>query len=129
MKLGDITQTGDWKAEKHVPAISAPDHAKAGEKITVEFCVGHDIAHPNTPQHHISWIKLFFVPNGGKFAIELADEQFVAHSASLDDKPGPAATEPFGSVRIALSTSGTLIAQSYCNLHGLWESSKEITID
>ena len=129
MKLGDFVQTGDWKGEKHVPVIDAPESVKVGEAFKVEFCVGKEIPHPNTAAHYISWMKLYFVPDGGKFAIELADEQFKAHGDSMDPStPGPAHTDPFGSVRVKLAASGTLVAQSYCNIHGLWESEKKITV-
>jgi superoxide reductase len=129
MKLGDFVQSGDWKGEKHVPVIDAPETVKPGEAFKVEFCVGKEIAHPNTAAHHIGWIRLYFVPDGGKFAVELADEQFKAHADSMDpEKPGPAHADPFGSARVKLASSGTLVAQSYCNVHGLWESAKKITV-
>jgi superoxide reductase len=109
--------------------IEAPDNVSAGETTEVKFGVGKEIAHPNTAAHYIKWIKLFFVPDGGKFAIELASASFDAHGDSADpQKPGPAAVEPFASVKVKLSASGTLVAQSYCNLHGLWENSKPIKI-
>ncbi|MDR3321093.1 MAG: class II SORL domain-containing protein [Synergistaceae bacterium] len=129
MKIGDFVQSGDWKGEKHVPVIEAPDHAAAAELIKVKFGVGKEIAHPNTAAHHIKWIKLFFVPDGGKFAVELASVSFDAHGDSADPaKPGPALAEPFSAVKVKLSASGTLLAQSYCNLHGLWENAQPIKI-
>jgi superoxide reductase len=129
MKLGDFNQSGDWKGEKHVPAIEAPDSVKSGEAFTVDLCVGREIAHPNTAAHYIKWIKLFFVPSGGKLAIELASLYFDAHGDTMNaDHPGPAFSDPFGSVRVKLTSGGTLIAQSYCNLHGLWESARAITV-
>ena len=48
MKFADVIQTADWKAEKHVPAITAPAAVKAGDKFVVELSVGKEIAHPNT---------------------------------------------------------------------------------
>jgi superoxide reductase len=129
MALEKFVQTGDWKGEKHVPVIEAPDSVKAGESFEVKLCVGKEIPHPNTPAHYLKWIKLYFVQDGGKFAIELANLSFDAHADSTDPaKPGPAISEPFGSVRVKLSAGGTLIAQSYCNIHGLWENSKPIKI-
>ena len=44
MKFADVIQTADWKAEKHVPAITAPIAVKAGEKFVVEVSVGKEIA-------------------------------------------------------------------------------------
>ena len=129
MPLGDFVQSGDWKGEKHVPAIDAPDKAAPGEAFEVKFCVGKEIAHPNTPAHYIKWIKLYFVPEGGKFAVELASLTFDAHADTADAaKPGPAITDPFGSVKVKLTAGGTFMVQSYCNIHGLWENSKAIKI-
>jgi superoxide reductase len=129
MPLGDFVQSGDWKGEKHVPVIDAPEKAASGEAFEVKLCVGKEIAHPNTPAHYIKWIKLYFVPEGGKFAVELANLTFDAHADTADAaKPGPAIADPFGSVKVKLTASGTLIAQSYCNIHGLWENSKAVKI-
>ena len=34
MKFGEIIQSADWKTEKHVPMVEAPDKVKAGEKFS-----------------------------------------------------------------------------------------------
>ena len=31
MKIGEVIKDGDFKAEKHVPTIEAPEKVKAGE--------------------------------------------------------------------------------------------------
>ncbi|MDY3868933.1 MAG: class II SORL domain-containing protein [Pyramidobacter sp.] len=121
MKIIDLVQSGDWKGEKHVPVIEAPASVKAGEVFSVKLCVGAEIAHPNTPEHHIDWIKLYFKPASGKFAVEMAAVNFLVH--------GDDAAASSGSVSLKLKESGTLIAVSYCNIHGLWESSAEITVE
>ncbi|MDR3164109.1 MAG: class II SORL domain-containing protein [Synergistaceae bacterium] len=129
MALGELVKTGDWKGEKHVPVIAAPEKVVSGEVFEVKLCVGKEIAHPNTPAHYIKWIKLFFVPEGGKTPVEIANLTFDAHADTADAaKPGPVITEPFGSVKLKLTAGGTLIAQSYCNIHGLWENSQTITV-
>ena len=130
MKLGDYVQTGDWKGEKHVPVIEAPEKVKAGETFTVEVSVGKEIPHPNIPAHYIKWIKLMFVPNGGKFAIEIGNLTFDAHGDSMEpEKPGPVHTEPAGTLKVKLNAGGTFIVQSYCNIHGLWENTKAISVE
>lgn len=120
MKIGDLIQSGDWKGEKHVPVIEAPETVKAGDSLCVELSVGKEIAHPNTPEHHISWIKLYFKAASGKFAVQLGELKFDVH--------GDMAVNPAGCLSVKLKESGTLVAVSYCNLHGLWESSKEISV-
>ena len=66
-KLNDLYQSADWKKEKHVPVIEAPDAAKKGEFFKTTVTVGKEIAHPNTAAHHIRWIELYFLPDGEKF--------------------------------------------------------------
>ncbi len=129
MKLADTMQSADWKAEKHVPVIEAPDSVKTGEFFNVTVTVGKEIPHPNTTEHHIRWIKLFFKPEGDKFAYELANFEFTAHGEAVAGaNQGPAYTDSCGVARVKLNASGTLLAMSYCNIHGLWESSKEIKV-
>ena len=66
--IGELHQTADWKSEKHVPAIECPDAVAADEIFEVKVSLGKEVAHPNTTEHHIRWIQLFFKPEGGKFA-------------------------------------------------------------
>lgn len=129
MSIGELFQTDDWKNEKHVPVIEAPQSAKAEEPFEVTLSVGKEIAHPNTTEHHIRWIQLFFKPDGDKFAYQIGNWEFTAHGESVKGaNEGPATTEPKVSASLKLKTSGTLVASSYCNIHGLWENSTAIQI-
>jgi len=130
MKFGEVVQTADWKAEKHVPVIVAPSAVKAGEKFVVEVSVGKEIAHPNTTEHHIRSIRLYFKPAAGKFAYEVSSFEFSAHAESADGpNKGPILTEPVAQAVLKLTGSGTLLAVAYCNIHGFWENSQEIKVD
>ena len=122
-------QQADWKVEKHAPVIEAPESVKAGEIFSVTAGLGKAIAHPNTAQHHISWISLYFLPEGSKQAIQLAHAEFSAHAASASDEPGPALTNPSMLASLTLGKSGTLQAVSSCNIHGVWQSSQEIKVE
>ena len=127
-ELSGTIQSADWKSEKHAPMIDAPDAVRAGETFTATLHLGAAIAHPNTPQHHIAWMSLYFLPEGGKMPIQLAHAEFTAHAASMTDQPGPALSQPRMSVDVQLAKGGTLQALAYCNLHGLWQSSKPIAV-
>ena len=61
-RLGERIQTGDWKQEKHVPAIECPSEVKPDELFEVKVGLGKVVAHPNTTEHHIRWINAFFHP-------------------------------------------------------------------
>ena len=58
--IKDLYQAADWKKEKHVPVIEAPDAVKKGDVVRVTVSVGKEIPHPNTTPHHIRWIEVYF---------------------------------------------------------------------
>lgn len=125
--FGDLIKKDDWKNEKHVPVIEIDGTAKKGEALDVCVCVGKEIAHPNTTEHHISWIKLFFKPDGENNVINLGNYQFAAHAESVKGpNEGSAKCEPHVITKVILGKSGTLVALSYCNIHGLWENSLRV---
>jgi len=129
MKFGEKVQSGDWKQEKHLPVIECADAAKAGEKLAVTVSVGKQIAHPNTTEHHIRWIQLFFQPEGDKFTYQMGQWEFNAHGESAQGaNQGPAYSEPTVMTSLTLKKSGTLLALGFCNVHGLWESAKEVKV-
>lgn len=122
MKFSEVIQTADWKAEKHVPVIDAPEQVNAGEKFSISVSVGKEIPHPDTVEHHIRWIQLFFKPENGKFAIDVGKFEFNAHGE------GPVTGDPVAMTNVKLQTSGSIIASAYCNIHGLWENGREIKV-
>ncbi len=128
-KIGELYQTADWKTEKHVPVITCPDAVQADEVFEVKVTLGAEVAHPNTTAHHIRWIQLFYRPEGGKFAYQLGVFEFTAHGESTDGPDtGPAYTDHAVTARVKLAKSGTLVATSLCNIHGLWEFSRPIKV-
>ena len=128
-KIGDLVQEADWTKEKHVPVIDCADTVKADEVFEVKISIGKEIAHPNTTEHHISWISLFFHPDGEKFPYQIGRYEFNAHGASVQG-PNTSSIYTHHAVTTWLKTSksGTFIAVSFCNIHGLWQSSKEIKL-
>jgi len=127
LKLSERIQEADWKTEKHVPVIECPDQVKAGEFFEVKVSIGKEIAHPNTTEHHIRWIQLYFHPEGEKFTYHLGSYEFSAHGEAVAGaNQGPAYAEPQVTATVKLTKSGTLYALALCNIHGLWQSAKEI---
>jgi superoxide reductase len=128
-RIGELYQTADWKAEKHVPVIECPDQVGADEMFDVFVSLGKEIAHPNTTEHHIRWIQLFFKPDGDKFSYQVGNFEFTAHGESVEGpNTGPVYTHHSAGSRLKLKKSGELLAGAYCKIHGVWESSKRITI-
>ncbi len=129
MSIAGKIQTADWKAEKHVPAIEAPDRVKAEEWVTVKVSLGKATAHPNTTEHHIRWIGAYFAPDGEKFIYDLGRFEMAAHGEAVaGPNQGPVHTHHEVTFAFKTTKPGTLHALAYCNIHGLWESEKRIEL-
>jgi superoxide reductase len=127
--LGERIQHADWKKEKHVPVIECPDQVTSDELFDVKVTLGKEIAHPNTTEHHIRWINLYFHPEGAQFTYDVGHFEFTAHGESVQGpNEGPVYTHHEASTQMKVTEPGTLYALAYCNIHGLWENSKEIKI-
>ncbi len=99
--------------KKHMPVIEAPDKVKKDEPFEVKIEVGKLLAHPNEPAHFIEWVELY---SGNTF---LGRVNFSG-----------GASFPNALFKVQLSHAhGPLKVREKCNLHGLWESTKEITVE
>lgn len=124
MSLLSLTiQSGDWKSEKHIPVIHCPEKVKPDTPFEIKVSIGDAIPHPNTFEHHIVWLKVFFKPDGSKFPAEIASFNFSAHGE------GEVFTDPVGLVQLKVKKAGRVYAMSYCNIHGLWEGSVELVLE
>lgn len=98
--------------KKHTPVIEAPDDVQKEELFEVKVEVGKLLAHPNEPGHFIEWIELY---SGDTF---LGRVQLSGGTSA-----------PQVSFKIKLSHAhGPLRAWAKCNLHGLWEGTKDINV-
>jgi len=125
----DMIQTADWKKEKHVPVIDALDNIKKGDIAKIAITIGKEIPHPNTTEHHIAWVVVFFLADGEKFPCQIGRFDFAAHGASAQG-PNTSTIYTHPEVTLSLKTEkpGTILASSYCNIHGLWQSSKSLKV-
>ncbi len=117
--LGDsiIPPSQEMGKEKHVPIITAPSSAKAGEPFMVTVEVGKTVPHPNTKEHHIKWIQLYAKYEDSRYVIELGTFNF-----------GAGVAQPKVTVPVMLDKNATLFALEHCNIHGIWDNSVEISI-
>lgn len=118
MLLSETIQSGDWKNEKHVPEVEVKNIGENTYEVTAE--VGKEIAHPNTLEHHIAWIKVFFIQEGTKIPVEVLSYNFSAHGEK------GVFTAPKAVATFTSENKGTLLALSYCNIHGLWQYETEL---
>jgi superoxide reductase len=120
--LGDLILTYDsaagealGKRESHTPKIEAPEKIKADETFELSVAVG---PHPNTLEHSIRWIEIYFYEEGRPFnPIMLSRVEFA-----------PVLSEPSVMLKTKLQKSGVLHAVEYCNLHGLWSGKKVVEV-
>ncbi len=130
VEFKDLLQSADWKTEKHVPVIEGPDKISKGQLLEVKVSVGKQIAHPNTTEHHIKFIEVYFLASGEKFPSQLARFEFNTHGESVQ---GPNTSTVFSEPKVEsvfkTEKSGVIIAIAYCNVHGLWKSEKEVKVE
>jgi superoxide reductase len=128
-KLRDLIQEADWKLEKHVPVIECQDSITVGELFEVKVGIGKEITHPNTTEHHIRWISVFFHPKDEKFPYHIGHYEFNSHGEAAS---GPNTSSIYTHHEIVTSFKtdkpGSIHALTLCNIHGLWQSTKEITL-
>jgi superoxide reductase len=128
-ELSTVIQSADWKTEKHVPVIECPDEVKRGDFFAVKATLGKAVAHPNTTEHHIRWIQLYFQPDGAKVPFQIGNIEFTAHGESVEGaNKGSVFTHHEAAISMKAGQSGTILALAYCNIHGVWQSSKPIKI-
>lgn len=100
---------------------------KAGELFDVKVTVGKEMAHPNTSEHHIRWITVFFQPEGEKFVYQVGTYEFSAHGESTEGpNTGPVYSHSEVAFSMEITKSGTLYALALYNIHGLWEHAKRV---
>jgi len=128
-QFGEQFKTADWKTEKHVPVIECADTVKAGELFPVKVTIGKEIAHPNTTEHHIRWISVYFQAEGEKSTYQAGHFEFSAHGESPEGaNQGPVYTNHEITASLKISKPGVIYAASLCNIHGLWQSSQEVKL-
>jgi superoxide reductase len=128
-ELSEQIQKADWKSEKHVPVIECAETVKKDEFFPVKVTLGKAIAHPNTTEHHIRWISLYFQPEGEKAPYHVGQFEFSAHGESTKGpNQGSVFTHHEASVSLKTGKGGTLYAVAHCNIHGLWQSSKSVVV-
>jgi superoxide reductase len=98
-------------AKKHAPSIQAPTGAKMGQTVAVAVRVGA-VIHPMGEAHWIQGVRLF--TDTGQ---PLADVTFARTGVV-----------PVCEVHLVAEETTTLIAQSVCNLHGLWEARHTVKV-
>lgn len=129
-QMGELFQTADWKMEKHVPVIECSDKVKSGDSLSIKVTVGKEVMHPNTTEHHIRWISVYFHAEGDKFPYQVGHFEFSSHGESNQGpNMGPVYTNYDVAFSMRITRPGAIYAASLCNIHGLWQSMKLITIN
>jgi superoxide reductase len=99
--------------KKHLPKIECPDIVEANKPFDVTINIGSGLDHPSELAHFIQWISL------GR------DD---ANMTMCEEVMQPKFTRPTVTFRIALDRNTVLVARESCNLHGIWENKKQVTV-
>jgi superoxide reductase len=127
-KLSKLYKSEDCKNEKHAPLIEISGTVTKNLFFQVDVSVGKEIEHPNTVDHHIRWIELYFLPDGKNVPQHVATFDFSSHGEG-GEAEGGTFTHPCAATCMKVEDSGTLMASSYCNIHGLWQTTHDIEVE
>ncbi len=98
--------------KKHVPVIEAPEKVLKDSPFEVKVETGKLVAHPNEPAHFIEWVELYC---GDTFLGRVHYSSGVSYPTAV--------------FKVKLSHAhGPLKVWSKCNIHGLWEAEKSISV-
>ena len=100
--------------KKHLPVIECPDSVKSGEPFLVKIKVG-EVPHVSEEAHHVQWIEIKTGENLYS-RVELTPVLSMAEITVTLKKAGKHRTS---TVRVI----------ERCNLHGIWETKKDITVE
>ncbi|WNY28765.1 Putative superoxide reductase [Methanimicrococcus stummii] len=102
--------------EKHVPVIErGSGHGGTHDNVVI-VTIGKETPHPNTLEHHISWVELYGIKKENDQVIFIGRAEFT-----------PTVTEPTATFKVLeMEQFKALGAVSYCNLHGLWKNTFEL---
>jgi superoxide reductase len=110
-KVKNIKEAEDLE-KKHLPIIDCPDSVVKGEPFEVTIEVGKLLKHPNDNAHYIEYIEL------------LGGDLFISKTDLI-----PVVGNPKVTLTITLNNEVPLVARARCNLHGIWETSKDIKVN
>ncbi|MGD2176131.1 MAG: desulfoferrodoxin family protein [Candidatus Brocadiaceae bacterium] len=111
-KVADPEQMTDLE-KKHLPVIDCPDQVQAGECFEVTIEVGRHLEHPKERGHYIHFVELY------------ADETYLGRQDFT-----PVTTCPVAKFCVQLEhIHKQLRAFEFCNLHGVWEGDKVVTVE
>jgi superoxide reductase len=112
-KPADSKNLSDME-KKHIPVIECPDTVKAGEPFQVTVKVG-EISHVSEEGHHIQWVE-----------IKTGENLYTRVELT------PVLSKPVFTVTLQKAgkhRKSSISAVERCNLHGLWEAKKDITVE
>jgi len=96
--------------DRHTPHVICERTAKRGEKFKVKVFLGNEYAHPDEPDHYISYVQLW---NRETF---LAEAHFTP--GMLGNNPEHVEVDFY----IIPNATMNLAAMTVCTKHGLWQS-------
>lgn len=98
------------KEKGHAPLAQWPTNIKNGEPFALDIQVGENL-HPMTSNHYIQWVEVYL----GVDLISRIEFSPLCPQAKI-------------TIPVVVKESSSLRIVTRCNLHGIWESVRKITV-
>ncbi len=112
MQFAEILKSAESEGkEKHVPFLEKKTGHGPEQANVIHVVVGKETPHPNTAEHHISWVELYGIKSDGQ-TVNLGRAAFA-----------PTFTDPNVTFHVpSVDQFKSFCAVSYCNVHGVWQN-------
>jgi len=126
--LSGLMQSADWKKEKHVPVIDVPKKIKKGDACKLIVSVGKEYRTPTRRNTTFAGYRCIFCPRR-EISVSVRRVRFL-RARRVGSGPEHEHRLRAAADRDDFNTekSGTIFALAYCNIHGLWENSRDIEV-
>ena len=98
------------KEKGHAPVVQWPINIKNGEPFNLDIQIGENL-HPMTPNHYIQWVEAYL----GTDLVSRIEFSPLCPQAKV-------------TISVAVKEASTLRILTRCNLHGIWETAKTVSV-
>lgn len=106
----------------HIPIIKCSKVGNSDDIFDISVTVP-DAGLSASDDHHILWIQLYFQNTRDEELISIGKWEYMAFGKDMPF------IQPEALGRIQFNENGTIYALVYCDVHGLWETSKYIELE
>lgn len=102
--------------------MQAEFQAPRGEPFSLKLAMGGDGGHETAADHHIRWIRMYFLADGKHSQpVEVGSYKFATHGNGAQENQAPVCAGGQVQCVLTLNEPGILMVLAYSSVYGFWE--------